>query len=217
MIRLDSVSLVYQDHGREVFACRDVDLNVKEGEFVGILGPSGSGKSSLLYLASGLKIPTQGSVSWQNRKLGDLSDSERAKVRLNDFGFVFQYPFLIGYLTALENILVALPDQNRQTEAEALLETLGLSDQKDRYPHQMSGGQKQRVCVARALLGSPKVVFADEPTAALDHVSGRNVMQLLNQHRGSGALIVVTHDPVMLEGADRIIRMEDGQTFSEEK
>lgn len=217
MIRLDSVSLVYQDHGREVFACRDVDLNVKEGEFVGILGPSGSGKSSLLYLASGLKIPTQGSVFWQNRKLGDLSDSERAKVRLNDFGFVFQYPFLIGYLTALENILVALPDQNRQAEAEALLETLGLSDQKDRYPHQMSGGQKQRVCVARALLGSPKVVFADEPTAALDHVSGRNVMQLLNQHRGSGALIVVTHDPVMLEGADRIIRMEDGQTFSEEK
>jgi len=217
LIRLDSVSLVYQDHGREVFACRDVDLNVKEGEFVGILGPSGSGKSSLLYLASGLKIPTQGSVFWQNRKLGDLSDSERAKVRLNDFGFVFQYPFLIGYLTALENILVALPDQNRQAEAEALLETLGLSDQKDRYPHQMSGGQKQRVCVARALLGSPKVVFADEPTAALDHVSGRNVMQLLNQHRGSGALIVVTHDPVMLEGADRIIRMEDGQTFSEEK
>ncbi|MFM9871868.1 MAG: ABC transporter ATP-binding protein [Fimbriimonadaceae bacterium] len=215
MIRLENVSLVYQDHGREVHACREIDLAINEGEFVGILGPSGSGKSSLLYLASGLKVPTTGSVFWNGRRLGEMSDSERANVRLNDFGFVFQYPFLIGYLTALENILVALPDQNRQTEAEALLETLGLSDQIDRYPHQMSGGQKQRVCVARALLGSPKVIFADEPTAALDHVSGRNVMGLLNEHRGSGALVVVTHDPIMLEGADRIIKMEDGQIFSE--
>ncbi len=215
MISLKEVSLVYQDHGREVFACRDVDLSVQEGEFVGILGPSGSGKSSLLYLASGLKMPTNGSVLWRERKLSDMSDPERANVRLNEFGFVFQYPFLIGYLTAIENILVALPDRDRRLEAESLLETLGLSDQKDRYPHQMSGGQKQRVCVARALMGSPSVVFADEPTAALDHESGRNVMQLLNQHRGSGALLVVTHDPVMLEGADRIIRMEDGKIFSE--
>jgi putative ABC transport system ATP-binding protein len=217
VIRLESVSLVYHDHGREVFACHDVSLGVKAGEFVGILGPSGSGKSSLLYLASGLKVPTAGSVFWKERRLGEMSDSERAKVRLNEFGFVFQYPFLIGYLTALENVLVALPNQDRRAEAESLLETLGLESQKDRYPHQMSGGQKQRVCVARALLGSPQVIFADEPTAALDHASGRNVMQLLNQHRGSGALIVVTHDPVMIEGADRIIRMEDGHTFSEQK
>lgn len=156
-------------------------------------------------------MPTVGSVFWKDQSLGEMSDVDRAQIRLREFGFVFQYPFLIGYLSALENVLVALPGEDRKAEGESLLESLGLADQMERYPHQMSGGQKQRVCVARALLGSPKVIFADEPTAALDHVSGRNVMDLLNIHRGSGALVAVTHDPVMLENADRIIKMEDGQ------
>lgn len=211
MIDLKSVSLIYQDHGKEVFACKDIDLGVQPGEFLGILGPSGSGKSSLLYVMSGLKVPTKGSVEWLNRDLGKMGDQERADIRLREFGFVFQYPFLIGYLTALENVLLAFPAEDRRADAEKFLIELGLQDQMHRYPYQMSGGQKQRVCVARALLGSPKVVFADEPTAALDHKSGRAVMDLLIQNRGQGALVVVTHDPVMLEGADRIIRMEDGE------
>lgn len=211
MIRLDSVSLVYEDHGREVHACRSVSLEVAEGEFLGILGPSGSGKSSLLYLMSGLKVPTSGGVEWRGNDLAAMSDEVRAGIRLNEFGFVFQYPYLVGYLTALENVLVALPGEDRTAEAERLLVSLGLGEHMRRYPHQLSGGQKQRVCVARALLGSPAVVFADEPTAALDHMSGRVVMKLLNEHRGDGGLVVVTHDPVMLEGADRIVRMEDGE------
>ncbi|MBX3113513.1 MAG: ABC transporter ATP-binding protein [Fimbriimonadaceae bacterium] len=211
MIDLKSVSLIYQDHGKEVFACKEIDLGVQPGEFLGILGPSGSGKSSLLYVMSGLKVPTKGSVEWLNRDLGKMGDQERADIRLREFGFVFQYPFLIGYLTALENVLLAFPAEDRRADAEKFLIELGLQDQMHRYPYQMSGGQKQRVCVARALLGSPKVVFADEPTAALDHKSGRAVMDLLIQNRGQGALVVVTHDPVMLEGADRIIRMEDGE------
>lgn len=211
MIDLKSVSLIYQDHGKEVFACKDIDLGVQPGEFLGILGPSGSGKSSLLYVMSGLKVPTKGSVEWLSRELGKMGDRERADIRLREFGFVFQYPFLIGYLTALENVLLAFPAEDRRVEAEKFLIELGLQDQMHRYPYQMSCGQKQRVCVARALLGSPKVVFADEPTAALDHKSGRAVMDLLIQNRGDGALVVVTHDPVMLEGADRIIRMEDGE------
>ncbi|QYK52619.1 MAG: ABC transporter ATP-binding protein [Fimbriimonadaceae bacterium] len=211
MIDLKSVSLIYQDHGKEVFACKDIDLGVQPGEFLGILGPSGSGKSSLLYVMSGLKVPTKGSVEWLSRELGKMGDQERAEIRLREFGFVFQYPFLIGYLTALENVLLAFPAEDRRADAEKFLIELGLQDQMHRYPYQMSGGQKQRVCVARALLGSPKVVFADEPTASLDHKSGRAVMDLLIQNRGDGALVVVTHDPVMLEGADRIIRMEDGE------
>lgn len=210
MIQLKDVSLVYEDHGREVFACREVDLEVAAGEFLGILGPSGSGKSSLLYLMGGLKVPTTGQVCWDGCPFESMGDSERSKIRLSEFGFVFQYPYLIGYLTALENVLVALPGEDRRTEATKLLCELGLEDQTNRYPHQMSGGQKQRVCIARALLGAPKVVFADEPTAALDHKNGRGVMESLQQHRGTGALVVVTHDPVMLEDADRVIEMEDG-------
>lgn len=214
MISLERVSLVYEDHGREVHACREVTLDVQAGEFLGILGPSGSGKSSLLYLMSGLKVPTSGSVQWRGDNLARMGDEARAEVRLKEFGFVFQYPYLIGYLTALENVLVALPGEDRVAEAERLLTALGLSEHMRRYPHQLSGGQKQRVCVARALLGSPAAVFADEPTAALDHTSGRGVMGLLNEHRGAGALVVVTHDPVMLEGADRVIEMEDGAIVS---
>jgi putative ABC transport system ATP-binding protein len=214
VISLDQISLVYEDHGREVHACREVSLEVKPGEFLGILGPSGSGKSSLLYLMSGLKVPTSGSVRWRGDDLAGMGDEVRAEIRLKEFGFVFQYPYLIGYLTALENVLVALPSEDRVAEAERLLVSLGLADHMRRYPHQLSGGQKQRVCVARALLGSPAAVFADEPTAALDHTSGRGVMGLLNEHRGAGALVVVTHDPVMLEGADRVIEMEDGAIVS---
>lgn len=214
MISLERVSLVYEDHGREVHACREVTLDVQPGEFLGILGPSGSGKSSLLYLMSGLKVPSSGSVHWRGDDLAGMGDEVRAEIRLKEFGFVFQYPYLIGYLTALENVLVALPGEDRVTEAERLLTALGLSEHMRRYPHQLSGGQKQRVCVARALLGSPAAVFADEPTAALDHTSGRGVMGLLNEHRGAGALVVVTHDPVMLEGADRVIEMEDGAIVS---
>ncbi len=211
MITLQAASLVYEDHGKPVFACQDVDLSVQPGEFLGILGPSGSGKSSLLYLLSGLKRPTAGTVLYNGKPLADLDDLALSKVRLAEFGFVFQYPYLIGYLTALENVLLAVPGSDSRDEARSLLQDLGIQDQAHRYPHELSGGQKQRVCIARALLGGPKAVFADEPTAALDHANGTSVMQLMRTHRGSGALIVVTHDPVMLEGADRIVEIEDGR------
>lgn len=214
MIELQNVSLVYDDHGRQIHACREVGLAVAEGEFLGILGPSGSGKSSLLYLMSGLKIPTQGSVLWNGRDGSSLSDAQRAQIRLREFGFVFQYPFLVGYLTAAENVALAAPGESRLDQAQQLLSELGIGDLATRFPHQLSGGQKQRVCIARALLGTPNAVFADEPTAALDHAAGRAVMELLNRHRGNGSLIVVTHDPAMLEGADRIVRMEDGEIIS---
>jgi putative ABC transport system ATP-binding protein len=113
-------------------------------------------------------------------------------------------------LTALENILVALPEEDLRDSAEGLLEGLGMGNMMHRLPHELSGGQRQRVCVARALLGSPRIVFADEPTASLDHRAGLGVMELLNKNRGSGALVVVTHDVSMLEGADRVVEISDG-------
>jgi putative ABC transport system ATP-binding protein len=202
--------LVYQDHGREVFACKDIDLTVGGHEFVGILGPSGSGKSSLLYLLSGLKNPTSGSVSLEGTAYTAISDSERARLRLRHFGFVFQQPFLLGYLTALENVLLIEPNvADARMRAMELLRDVGLEEKAHRMPAELSGGEKQRVCVARALFAGPKAVFADEPTASLDHVSGEAVIKLLDERR-QGALIVVTHDPSMLTNADRVLYMEDG-------
>lgn len=211
MIVAQGVSLVYDDHGKPVYACRDVDFELGSGEFVGILGPSGSGKSSLLYLLSGLKTPTIGSIVVGGRDLVSLGDAERSRMRLTTFGFLFQQPYLLGYLSALENVLVADPSRALEGQALAMLDRLGLAEKSHRMPHELSGGERQRVCVARALLGEPQAVFADEPTAALDHRNGLEVVNLLSEHRGKGALIMVTHDPSMLERADRILHLNDGR------
>lgn len=211
MIAADKASLVYHDHGRDVFAVQEVDLEVRESEFLGILGPSGSGKSSLLYLLSGLKTPTSGTISFNGKSLQAMGDDERSRLRLREFGFVFQQPFLLGYLSALENVMLATPGQKLRDEAMGLLEELGMAGKSHRQPHELSGGERQRVCVARALLGNPRVIFADEPTASLDHQNGAGVVHLLNRLRGEGSLVMVTHDPTMLEEASRIVRLVDGK------
>ncbi len=176
------------------------------------MGPSGSGKSSLLYLLSGLKTPTSGQIFVDGESaLPKLGDDQRSGLRIREFGFVFQQPYLLGYLTALENVLVSTPQDQDPTSALDLLERLGLAQKTHRLPHELSGGERQRVCVARALRGSPRVIFADEPTASLDHHNGLGVVQLLNRLRGSGSLVMVTHDPTMLEEADRIVKLADGR------
>lgn len=210
LIEAKQASLVYRDHGKTVYACKDIDLEVQPNEFLGILGPSGSGKSSLLYLLSGLKVPSHGYVVFEDRDLGSMGEESRSRLRLREFGFVFQQPYLLGYLTALENVLISSPHENGDARARELLIRLGLGDKMHRRPHELSGGERQRVCVARALLGNPKVIFADEPTAALDHKNGEHVVGLLNQHREGGSLVMVTHDRSMLEEADRIIHLSDG-------
>lgn len=211
MLEAAGATLLYEDHGREVAACRDVSLRVEDGQFVGILGPSGSGKSSLLYLLSGLKDPTRGRISYEGTDLASLGESERARLRLSEFGFVFQQPFLLGYLSVLENVLVTVARSGESAErAEHLLYDLGLGDKLKRRPHELSGGERQRVCVARSLVHRPRVIFADEPTAALDHHNGEAVVSMLEKNRGAGALVMVTHDPSMLVGANRVIRLSDG-------
>ena len=209
IVEAEAATLRYWDHNREVFACRAIDLSVAPGEFLGILGPSGSGKSSLLYLLSGLKLPTSGQVRLNGQDLTEMTDEMRSKIRLNEFGFVFQQPYLLGYLSALENVLVA--QRGSVEEAGDLLGRLGVGEKAHRLPHELSGGERQRVCVARALLGTPKVVFADEPTASLDHTNGLAVVELLHQHRGGGSVVMVTHDRSMLQPADRVVIIEDGR------
>lgn len=210
MIELKKASLVYSDHDRLVHACREIDLTVTQGEFLGILGPSGSGKSSLLYLMCGLKIPTSGEIEYRGMPLPAMTSRQRDELRLQEFGFIFQYPYLIGYLTAVENVMVAHPEASLHEEAQELIGRLGIGDKARRLPHELSGGERQRVCIARALLGGSRVIFADEPTASLDRSSGLYVMELLAEHRGEGALVVVTHDPSMLENADRVVTINDG-------
>lgn len=215
MIELVGATLEYEDHGKIIRACDSATLRVDPGEFLGILGPSGSGKSSLLYLMSGLKQPTRGDVIFEGQNLAEMSDLEKARIRRETFGFVFQHPHLVSYLTAVENLLVATEAAGAEQEAQTLLRSLGVSEKQHRYPHQLSGGERQRVCVARALIGGRRAIFADEPTAALDHTTGKQVVDLLVKNRGAGALIMVTHDPTMLEAADRIIQIQDGQIHQE--
>jgi putative ABC transport system ATP-binding protein len=215
LVEADDASLVYLDQGKKIYACRELSVQVFPNEFLGILGPSGSGKSSLLYLMSGLKVPTGGDVRFKGASLKRMSDDSRSRLRLNEFGFVFQQPFLLGYLSAVENVMVSNNALESDESAMELLCRLGLETKIHRRPHELSGGERQRVCVARALLGSPSVIFADEPTAALDHKNGEAVVRLLNQHRQGGALVMVTHDRSMLDGADRIIRLVDGKLVQE--
>jgi len=177
------------------------------------MGPSGSGKSSLLYLLSGLKRPSHGDVEIDGQSYSRFGERELTGLRRERFGFVFQQPFLLNYLTARENVLTAAPkgDARSVENTNELLRSLDIEHLANRFPYHLSGGERQRVCVARALINHPDVVFADEPTASLDHANGHVVIDLLTKYRDHGTVIVVTHDPEMLAGADRVVRMRDGR------
>lgn len=211
-LRAEKVRLSYGDGDAITYAVRDVTVAFPARGFYGIMGPSGSGKSSLLYLLSGLKQPTGGKVFYGDVPLSESSEKERVRLRRERFGFVFQQPFLLNYLTARENILVAAAERDRTAarRVEELLEELHIAHLAHRTPAHLSGGERQRVVVARAMINQPEVIFADEPTAALDHTNGRAVIELLQSYRDRGAVLVVTHDPTMLEGADHIFHLQDG-------
>jgi putative ABC transport system ATP-binding protein len=208
----EAASLSYTDGERTTFALRDVTATLAPGRFYGIMGPSGSGKSSLLYVLSGLKRPTQGDARFGRHAYGQMSDAQLTRLRREKFGFVFQQPFLLPYLSALENIVLAAPKQNgaARDKARRLLGDLGLDGLEHKLPSQLSGGEKQRVGVVRAMMNDPEVIFADEPTAALDHVNGRRVVDTLAAYRTRGTVVIVTHDPEMVQGADEVLLLRDG-------
>ena len=209
----ENLALAYRDGDRTTYALREVSLSLPPKKFYGIMGPSGSGKSSLLYLLSGLKRPTGGTVTLGTTPLSKLPDPELMRLRRTRFGFVFQQPFLLTYLTALENIVIAAPrpDAAARQKAQELLESLGLATMAHKQPSQLSGGERQRVAVARALINEPEILFADEPTAALDQANGHRVMEALAAWRSKGTVIVVTHDAGMLSGADDVLSLRDGR------
>jgi len=160
-----------------------------------------------------LRKPTQGEVYLDDRAYGKMSERERVALRRTEFGFVFQQHFLINYLTALENVMVAAPVQGNAhaEQAKALLADLGLGDKLHRFPYELSGGERQRVAIARAMIHRPRVVFADEPTGLLDRRTGLQVMALLRGYREQGSLIAVTHTPEILSEADLVLTIRDGQ------
>ena len=194
-----------------------ITLDINAGETVAIMGPSGSGKSTLLHCMSGVLTPTSGQVLFKDAVLSDASDAARSRTRLADFGFVFQDHQLLPELSALDN--VALPAMLNGTSrnkarkrGEELLNQLGLGSLVDRRPGQVSGGQAQRIAIARALVTSPAVIFADEPTGALDQATGHEVMQMLSAvvQRTGAALILVTHDPGVADWMERRVEIRDG-------
>ena len=199
-----------------------ISLTVGDGESVAIMGPSGSGKSTLLHCMSGVLVPDQGEVLFDGRDVAAMSDAERSRLRLEHFGFIFQDGQLLPELTATENVALpqimrGVPRSQAHDEAIDMLTRLGLGAYVDRYPGQLSGGQGQRVAIARALAGPPSVVFADEPTAALDQATGHEVMQQIVAvcQKFGVALVVVTHDPNIADWCSRRVEIRDGLIHSE--
>ena len=198
---------------------RDIDLKVERGEFLAIMGPSGSGKSSLLYLLGLLDTPTSGRVLLEGRDTSGYGEDELAATRLRHLGFVFQFHFLLAEFTVLDNVqlpmrrLGALSEEAAQQRAQQLLEQFGLREHSHKHPHQLSGGQRQRVAIARALANEPPIILADEPTGNLDSHASANVRQILHDlTREMGkTVIVVTHDATFASAADRRIGIVDGQ------
>lgn len=202
-------------------ALNGVSMDIHGGEVLVLMGPSGSGKTTLISILGGILSATSGSVKLAGRELVGLPEAELPALRKEQYGFIFQGFNLFPALTARENVAVMcklknVPNPDRR--AAELLESVGLGNKRNSYPADLSGGQKQRVAIARALAGEPRIILADEPTAALDSVSGRTVLEILSglasQH--NRAVVIVTHDPRVLDYCHRIVHIEDGRVGSEE-
>lgn len=216
ILKVENLSKTYRSGSRSLQVLKDITFQLETGESLAIVGPSGSGKTTLLGLAAGLDQSDEGSVEINHIKLGSLSEDDRAQVRNEHIGFIFQNFQLIPTLSALENIMVPLElrgDKNARTVAERLLKEVGLADRADHYPAQLSGGEQQRVAIARAFSSEPKVLFADEPTGNLDAETGQKIEELLfqlNKEKGT-ALVLVTHDGELARKTDQIIHLKGGK------
>ncbi|RLE90044.1 MAG: macrolide ABC transporter ATP-binding protein [Thermoprotei archaeon] len=220
---LNSVTKFYGKGRLAVKALDEVSFNVRRGEFLVIMGPSGSGKTTLLNILGLLDKPTQGKVFFLGKDVSRLNDAEASKIRAKHIGFVFQTFNLIPWLTALENVEIALaiagyPFYKRRRRARELLEAVGLGGRLHHRPTELSGGEQQRVAIARALANNPEVILADEPTGNLDSKSGEVVINILKELslKQNRTVIVATHNPRIAKVADRIIYLHDGKIVREE-
>jgi putative ABC transport system ATP-binding protein len=217
LISIREVTKSYAEGATGVLALRGVDLDVHAGELVLLMGPSGSGKTTLLSIMGCILTASSGSVKIGGQEVVGLREKDLPRIRLEHVGFIFQGFNLFPTLTAGENVelmldLKGLRGAPAKKRAQELLDEVGLNDKYDSFPSDLSGGQKQRVAIARALAGDPNIILADEPTAALDSTTGRNVMEMMRRlaHERGRAVVIVTHDSRVLEFGDRVVRIEDG-------
>ncbi len=221
LIRLEGVTKVFTTDEVETHALSGIHLEIEKGEYVSISGPSGCGKSTLLSLLGLLDTPTEGTYWLNGKQVANLKLSERARIRNREIGFIFQAFNLIGDLTVCENVELPLtyrgmPPAERKKRVQDALEKVGMTHRMKHYPSQLSGGQQQRVAVARALVGDPSVLLADEPTGNLDSANGEAVMSLLHDlHRAGSTICMVTHDPRYARHADRQVHLYDGRIVEE--
>jgi len=221
LIQLENLGKVFETDEVETHALSRIHLTIDRGEYVAIAGPSGCGKSTLLSILGLLDSPTSGTYILNGRPVQDLEVAERARIRNREIGFVFQSFNLIGDLTVFENVELPLsyrgiPAGERAARVKSALERVGMGHRARHLPGQLSGGQQQRVAVARALVGQPNVLLADEPTGNLDSRNGEAVMELLRElHRAGATICMVTHDPRFTRYAERAVHLFDGRVVDE--
>ncbi|MFA5792294.1 MAG: ABC transporter ATP-binding protein [Candidatus Gracilibacteria bacterium] len=224
IIELKNLKKIYSNDGVETPALKNISFEIKEGEFVAIMGPSGSGKSTLLHILGFLERHTSGTYKFDGKTIDDYSEDEIAQVRNKKMGFIFQAFNLLSRTSVLENVKLPLlyagvKEEDRDAIALEAIEAVGLSHRINHESSQLSGGEKQRVAIARALVCKPNVIFADEPTGNLDSKSGQIVMEILqrlNEEQGH-TIILITHETQTAEHAERIIRVKDGEIESDKK
>lgn len=222
MLEARNLSKTYTSDGVDYEALKDVDLSIKRGDCVAIVGKSGSGKSTLMHLLACLDAPTDGHVYVDGRDISTFSERSKNALRNEKFGFVFQQFFLNGRDTVFENVVLPMRIRGASkaeisNDTKAALAAVGLDDKVNKKAKDLSGGEKQRVCIARALVGGPEVIFADEPTGNLDSATGASVEEMLfglNRDKGI-TLVVVTHDPDLASRCGRVIEMKDGRIIAE--
>ncbi len=216
-----TVSKHYTVDNRELCVLEDVSLTILQGEFVVIMGSSGSGKTTLLSLLSGLDSPTQGRILVEEQDITDWSEDQLAPLRNETIGFVFQSFHLVPSLSALENVMFPAElrgDRQARAKAETMLARVGLGQRQGNFPHQLSGGEKQRVAICRALINSPRILFADEPTGNLDSKNGTGILDLLVELHTERrtTLVLVTHSPEVAARAGRVITLHDGRLVNDQ-
>jgi len=221
MIEMHGLTKAYRTDDIETTALDTINLEVNTGEFIAIMGPSGCGKSTLLNVMGMLDSPDSGRYSFLDEDVAGYNERKLADIRKQNIGFIFQSFNLVDELTVAENVILPLlyqkvPAAERDQRVQAVLERVGIAHRANHRPQQLSGGQQQRVAVARAVVNTPKLILADEPTGNLDTTNGEEVLELLNQLNGDGTTIVmVTHDPGHADHASRVVHMLDGRVLSE--